>query len=347
MRATYRAPAVVLVVAALLIGLVGFARPADAFSTSSGVRLNAVEARLVSRINAARVARGIPALRVAAGYTDVARRWALNQATQQRMYHNANMVSQLQASGGSDWRSIGENVGYGYDADSLFTAYWNSAPHRENILNRSFRYIGMGWVERPGGMGYNTQSFVSSYSTSYGLARVPAYGGRADTRLLRIATSLGGFEGGNDQRFSSYSSSGLAATARTDAPVSGVDNALRLSVRETVNGTGGAAGVRLRDAVDLRYARQLRTVIRATTPTGRAVTVQIYARTTFGTTVAIGSVTVPSGTAKSVALTLPAAARGFRNEILLQVSRTSLHSISPTLSKRSASLAIYRVTVAV
>ncbi|HZG94016.1 MAG TPA: CAP domain-containing protein [Mycobacteriales bacterium] len=348
-RQTYRAPAVALVVAALLVGLGAFARPAEAFTTSSGVRLNSVEARLVSRINAARVARGIPALRVAAGYSDVARRWALTQATQQRMYHNPNMVSQLQASGGSAWRSIGENVGYGYgaDADGLFQAYWNSAPHRANILNASFRHIGIGWVERPDGSGYNTQNFVSSYSTTYGSTRVPAYGGRADTRVLSTYTSLGGFEAGSDQRFASYASSGMSASAYTDRPVAGVDNALRLSVKETVNGTGGNAGAKLRDAVDLRHVRRLTTKIRATSGSGRAVTVRLVARTTFGGTVTIGSVSVPSGTTRTVSFTVPSAARSWRNEIHVDVTRSALHSLSSAVSRRTASIAVYRLTASV
>jgi uncharacterized protein YkwD len=345
-RIAYRAQAVVLVLAALLVGS-GFATPAEAFTTSNTVRLNSVEARLVYRINAARVARGIPALRVAPGYTDVARRWALHQATQQRMYHNPSMVSQLQASGGSDWRSIGENVGYGYDADSLFEAYWNSAPHRENILNSSFRYIGMGWVERPGGLGYNTQNFVSSYSTSYGLTRVPAYGGRADTRVLRVWTNLGGFESGPDQRFASYASSGMSARAYTDRPTAGVDNALRLSVKETVSGTGGSAGAKLRDAVDLRNVQRITTKIRATTGSGRAVTVRLVAKTTFGTSVTIGSVSVPSGTVKAVAFNVPTGARNWRNEIHVDVTRSSLHSLSSLVSRRTASIAVYRVTASV
>jgi hypothetical protein len=205
----------------------------------------------------------------------------------------------------------------------------------------------MGWVELPDGVGYNTQNFVSSYSTSYGLTRVPAYGGRADTRVLTEWTNLGSFERGSDQRFAAYASSGMSASAYTDRPTAGVDNALRLSVKETVSGTGGNAGVKLRDAVDLRNVQRITTKIRATTGSGRAVTVRLVAKTTFGSTVTIGSVSVPSGTTKTVAFNVPTGARNWRNEIHVDVTRSSLHSLSSLVSRRTASIAVYRVTASV
>lgn len=143
---------------------------------ADGVKLNGVEARLLARINSARAARKLVRLRVAAGYTDVARRWSAKQAKANVLSHNPAARSQLEKSGGTGWRVLGENVGFGGDADSLFDAYWNSPSHRANILNPAYRYVGIGWVTRADGSGYNTQNFVTCYSSAYGPVRVAVRG---------------------------------------------------------------------------------------------------------------------------------------------------------------------------
>lgn len=342
-------PSRLLVVAGLALALLTIGLPlaprADAFTYKNGVRLNAVEARLLYRINAARTARGISALRVVPGYTDVARRWAYRQASAQRMAHNPNMASQLQAAGGRDWRIVGENVGYGWDADSLFTAYWNSAPHRANLLNPSFRYVGMGWVERADGTGYNTQNFVNSYSTTYGRSRVAAYGGKADSRTLSSTTALGSFERGADARLATQRSSGLSGTVAVDRPVSGVDNAARFTARETAAGTGGRVGMVIRDSVHLRHATSVSLKVRATSRTGRPVVVEVYLRTVLGHSVRIGAVKLTSGKGRWITLPLPDSAKAWRNDVFVAVPRTSLQSLSSTRTDRVARVAIYRIQV--
>ena len=139
---------------------------------ANGVHLNTVEAQLLARINIVRVNRRLAPLQVAPGYTDVARRWSAVQARRGVLAHNPDARINLVAAGGKDWRVLGENVGHGRDADSLFRAYWNSPLHRANILRPEYRFIGIGWVIAPDGTGYNTQNFVSSYSDSYGPTRV-------------------------------------------------------------------------------------------------------------------------------------------------------------------------------
>lgn len=175
-RAARRLAVLIALLAAVFAGVLTPAAAANAAAAVptvvNGVRLNPFEARLLARINGVRAARRLPVLVVAPGYTDVARRWALSQASRNRMAHNPNMKAQLVASGGSQWRVLGENVGYARDADTLFTAYMNSPGHRANILNARYRYVGIGWVTTPSGIGYNTQNFVSSYSAAYGPCRV-------------------------------------------------------------------------------------------------------------------------------------------------------------------------------
>ncbi|MEO6712977.1 MAG: CAP domain-containing protein [Mycobacteriales bacterium] len=153
--------------------LVGPATSASAATTTiSRVRLNAAEARMLRLVNVQRARAGVPVLRIAAGYTDVARRWSRAMAARHTLVHNPRLAANVSTSGGATWRAIGENVAYGYGPSTVFAMYMKSPPHRANILSRSYRYVGIGWVETSAGPGYTTLVFSSSYSTSYGPARV-------------------------------------------------------------------------------------------------------------------------------------------------------------------------------
>lgn len=121
--------------------------PATAFTTVHGVRLNAFEARITTLINQARTSRGLPALTVAPGTTDLARKWSMNQAARNTLYHNPSLVNGVVTHGSPTWRSVAENVGRGWGADSLFNAYMNSPGHRANILRGEFGRVGIGILD--------------------------------------------------------------------------------------------------------------------------------------------------------------------------------------------------------
>lgn len=331
----------VAVLLATVAGLASLApAPAVAFSTTNGVRLDAVEARLVSLINQARTSRGIPALTVTPGTTDLAREWSMTQAVRNTLYHNPNLVSGIERHGSAAWGTAGENVGRGATADSLFTAYMNSQHHRENILNRAFRYVGMGWAERPDGIGYNTQVFVNAYSGTYGHNRVPAMGGLSDARTPTAPLLVASFESGWDPRLLlAYSGSGIAASGPVFEAPTTADQSVRFTVRETAFATGaGAAELRVRDALDLRNASAVRLRIGANSASGRPVSIQVGLRRELGTNYVIGTVSVPSGGWVTVTLPVPSGARNFRNVIGLMVTRGALDALSPSLSGRNVTV---------
>ena len=93
-------------------------------------------------------------------------------AARRTLVHNPRLAAHVRVAGGATWKSIGENVAYGYSANTVFRTYMQSAPHRANILSRNYSHVGVGWVET-GGTGYTTLVFSSSYSTAYGRSRVP------------------------------------------------------------------------------------------------------------------------------------------------------------------------------
>ena len=345
----FRRLAAVAVATAVLSGTAALtATPATAFSTTNGVRLNAVEARLVSLINKARTSRGLRALVVAPGTTDLARDWSMNQARKNSLYHTPNLVAGVTGHGSRDWRRVSENVGRGWGADSLFNAYMNSPGHRANILDGDMRYLGMGWVERPDGSGYNTQVFVDQYSTAYGRNRRPAVGGLADTRTPSATTAVASFENGWDSRVMVVrSGSGLAVSNPVfDSPTDG-DQGVRFTVRETASVTASWAELRVRDALDLRHASAVRVRLSATTGSGRPISVFVNARRELGTSVRLGSVVIPHGQTVTVTLPLPSGAKNFRNVISVGVPATALNALSGSLSGRTTTVKVRDVAVVV
>ena len=157
-----------------------------AFATVSGMRMNSFEARILALTNSARASAGIPALVARPGTTDVARRWAYEQARTLTMEHNPALVKSIVAAGSPQWHFIAENVGVGpsNDPDLLFKALMNSPGHRRNILDARATVIGVGAVEKLDRDGnlytYITQDFVDSYVTSYGATRQAATGLKRD-----------------------------------------------------------------------------------------------------------------------------------------------------------------------
>ena len=120
------------VAAGVLIGGVG-AAPAHAATNNAAYFVNA--------INAERVRHGRPKLQVSATMTAAAQRWAAQMARSNTLYHNPRLASSV-----SNWKYLGENVGVGYSDSSLEGAFYASAPHRANMLDRDFTQIGVAVV---------------------------------------------------------------------------------------------------------------------------------------------------------------------------------------------------------
>ena len=140
--------------------------------------ISGFDQRLLRDINYARASRGLRRLALVAGTTDVAHRWSCHMARYRSLTHNPSLARALALHGSPDWTTYGENIAWqssGYGADHMFRGYMSSPAHRANILNRSFRYVGI-WSKRSSGRRWNTTDFVgspiSSYHYSYGGMRV-------------------------------------------------------------------------------------------------------------------------------------------------------------------------------
>lgn len=84
----------------------------------------------------------------------VARRHARVMANQGGVWHDQNLGRRV-----TRWRSLGQNTGMGGRCPNLFRGFFNSAPHRANILG-GYRYVGVG-TEWRGGRLYVQQIFES------------------------------------------------------------------------------------------------------------------------------------------------------------------------------------------
>jgi uncharacterized protein YkwD len=114
------------------------------------------EADVVTATNHERSTQSLPALTPQACVDSYAEAQAARMASEGRMYHQdlGPILS------GCSLRSVGENVAYGYPDGTTVTAAWMASPgHRANILNASYRSLGVGAAQDSQGRWYACQVF--------------------------------------------------------------------------------------------------------------------------------------------------------------------------------------------
>ncbi|WP_394918422.1 CAP domain-containing protein [uncultured Robinsoniella sp.] len=74
---------------------------------------------------------------------------------------NGSSFSTVLAENGVDYRGSGENIAWGQRSpEEVMKGWMNSEGHRANILNKNFKYIGVGYHVNSNGTGYWTQLFT-------------------------------------------------------------------------------------------------------------------------------------------------------------------------------------------
>ncbi|RZU46268.1 uncharacterized protein YkwD [Streptomyces sp. BK022] len=117
-------------------------------------------ARVVELVNAERAKVGCSPVTLNSTLTKAAQDHSADMAAHNTMSHTgsdgSDPGSRITAAG-YQWSTYGENVAYGYATPEQVMAGWMNSPgHRENILNCSFKEIGVG-LAQPGD--YWTQDF--------------------------------------------------------------------------------------------------------------------------------------------------------------------------------------------
>ena len=140
----------------LVIGLVPVRLEAEAAErigvapTETSVRVRAdLRADLLALTNDERASRGLQRLGQADRIARCAVRHSRRMADLGYLFHSGD--AQLrEALEGSGWSFAGENVGAGGALEDVQEAFMNSAPHRHNVLGRSYDHAAVGIVEADG-----------------------------------------------------------------------------------------------------------------------------------------------------------------------------------------------------
>jgi len=111
--------------------------------TAAPAGASTTEDSLTARLNGARSDQGLPSLATRRDLVAVARAQATRMADSGTLFHNPNLTTDV-----TNWRWVGENVGYAPDVETVHVAFMNSEGHRANILDTDYTEVGVGVVER-------------------------------------------------------------------------------------------------------------------------------------------------------------------------------------------------------
>ncbi len=106
-------------------------------------------------VNEERTAAGLPTLTWSSALTEVAAQYATEMATEGFFGHSSPRtgdVGDRLDSAGITFRLAGENLAWGPTVDRVHIGLMNSPSHRQNILNGSFRNVGIGVMRGPLGL---------------------------------------------------------------------------------------------------------------------------------------------------------------------------------------------------
>ena len=156
-----------LVAALSVVVTVAVAAPANASNAGS----------FIAQINADRAKVGRAAFTARADLAALALRHSQTMAAKNSLYHNPNLVTQV-----NNWQAVGENVGMGGNTRGLHAAFMNSPAHRANLLDKDFTEIGLGVTVDARGVMWVTEVFRRPLRT-VASARVVA----ATTRSQSVA----------------------------------------------------------------------------------------------------------------------------------------------------------------
>jgi hypothetical protein len=197
-----------------------------------------LEYQFLSLLNGDRASNGLPPLTITTAFSDIAEGWSLQMASTSVLSHNPNLVAQV-AAVVPDWQALGENVGFGPDPITLQNAFMASPPHRANILNPGYNYVGIGAVTVNGRI-WVTFDFVRSPSlllpapgpvfsvtlvrTDGTITSAPAVAGlRGSSHLDVVARGTDGsiyWTASNGGAFTSWTSLGAPPVGMTGDPTS-------------------------------------------------------------------------------------------------------------------------------
>ena len=127
--------------------------------------LSAQESEVVRLVNIERAKAGLEAFTISNKLSDVARLKSKDMADNRYFSHQSPTYGspfEMMKQFGISYRTAGENIAKGYlTAQSVVSGWMNSSGHRANILNPSFKTIGVGAYKTSNNTIYWTQMFTN------------------------------------------------------------------------------------------------------------------------------------------------------------------------------------------
>ncbi len=159
-------------------GREGVQKATPASATSSRVQLSALESQLLGKINLTRGRRGLRPLRLSARLTAAANQHSASMAAKGYFSHDSanggsffkRIASFYTYHGYSNW-SAGENILWSspdIDSGGALRLWMNSPEHRANLLNRSWREIGLSAVHAANAPGVYGGDEVTIVTADFG-----------------------------------------------------------------------------------------------------------------------------------------------------------------------------------
>jgi uncharacterized protein YkwD len=161
----YRCLLASFIVLAAAAGVTG--RPDDkpAGKPTEKFKLTNDEQKLLDLLNQTREKEKLPPLEPNETLTRVARAHAANMAKQEKMAHvlDGKRPAQRVEEAGYDYRFVGENVAMSEGDDvtlaDIHDGWMKSKVHRDNILKKEYREVGLGLAQNAKGQTYYAQVF--------------------------------------------------------------------------------------------------------------------------------------------------------------------------------------------
>ena len=113
--------------------------PATSASSGTCWSYSAKERAFAKKVNQARGRNHAGRLKIDPELSKVAMKQTKTMIKKNLLHHTPNLGSRV-----TNWQMLGENVGYGGTVSSLHTMFMRSPDHKRNIVNRHYRYVGVG-----------------------------------------------------------------------------------------------------------------------------------------------------------------------------------------------------------
>ena len=136
-------------------------------ATASLRNVDAARTEMLEEVNAARRKAGAPPLKLESHLQKAAQEHAEDMLERGYFAHESpsgTTVRERSTAAGYEWKTIGENIAEGQlSVDEVMRTWMNSPTHRKNILNPSFRDLGIGLVASRGKDGRYRTVWVQSF----------------------------------------------------------------------------------------------------------------------------------------------------------------------------------------